>query len=616
MIKKNKGKYTILKWLGIGIGFIMLVAIGAALYFNAKWKPLLTEKIKEGVYNASDRLYHIDFKNIQINLITGSVTLDSIHLSPDTAVFNQLKARRLAPTHLFNIRLEKLRLRRVGLLTVYFKKRIDMTDIILDRPSINMIYNKVPKRPATVKEEKTLYEQIAKSLESIHIKAIKINDADFDYINGGNGKVMNTVRRLNLMVKDLLIDSLSDTDTTRFYYTKDVAFSLAGYESVTEDKMYTMKADTIDGSASDQTLTIKGFKMIPMYPDLTFSRKYPTQKDRYDLNFEAIRLLGVDFVRLNQEGSLHARSASIGPAKVAIFMNRELPPPNFNKGRNYPHMALRRVPIEMLIDTVKIKNVNVAYTEYNPITKKRGTVYLDNLKGNILNVTTDSLSLARNNHARASLSTTIMKAVKLDVNLNLDLTAQNGAFTYSGTIGSMNMTDLNPLSEALGLVKLESGKVQKAEFDISANLYGSRGTMRFYYTDLKIAMLKEGENDSKPKKQGLLSFLANTVFVKDANPTKGEPVRTANITFERTPAASFFNLLWKSVFIGIRETVGVGIIPPKSPEQAYQKIEDKRAGDKEKTSEQKAEERKEKREQRREERKEKREQRKAEKEVK
>jgi hypothetical protein len=246
--------------------------------------------------------------------------------------------------------------------------------------------------------------------------------------------------------------------------------------------------------------------------------------------------------------------------------------------------------------------VDVAYTEYNPITKKRGTVYLDNLKGRILNVTTDSATLAKNNHAKANLSTTIMKAVKLDVNLDMNLTDKNGSFTYSGTIGSMNMTDLNQLSEALGLVKIESGKVQKAEFDISANLNGSRGTMRFYYTDLKIAMLKEGENGSKPKKQGLLSFLANTVLVKDANPTKGEPVRVANITFVRTPAASFFNLLWKSVFIGIRETVGVGIVPPKSPEQAYQKIEDKRNDGTEKAKEKKAEERKEKREERKEKR--------------
>jgi hypothetical protein len=607
MAGKHTGKYKVLKWVGAVLGVIVLLAVGAALYLSAKWKPLVSDKIKEAVYNGSDKLYRLDFKDIHLNLITGSATFDSVSLMPDTAVFRQLKLTRQAPTHLFQVKLAKLRLRHIGIMTAYFQKRIDMTDIILDKPSINMIYNKVPKRPDTVKDERTLYEQISKTLKSIHIKGIKIVDADFDYINGADWQVLNRVKHLNVVVKDILIDSLSGSDTSRLYYTKDIGFSLIGYKSVTKDKMYTLKADTLSGSASDKTITIKGLKMIPMYPDLTFSRKYKTQKDRYDLSFNTIKLRGVDFVRLNQEGSIHAGSATLGPAKVGIFMNRELPPPSFNKGRNYPHIALRRLSLPLLIDTLKISNIDVAYTEYNPITKKRGTVYLDNLKGRVLNVTNDSAGLAKNNHAKAQLSTRIMKAVNLSVNIDFNLTAANGAFSYNGTVGPMDMRDLNPLSEALGLVKIESGKVQKADFNINADLNGSRGKMHFYYTDLKVAMLKEGEAGEKPKKQGLLSFLANNVLIKDANPTKDQPVRVADINFQRTPAASFFNLLWKGVFIGIRETVGIGIVPVKSPEEAHVKIVDKKV---EKTSEQKAQERKEKRQ----ERKEKREKRKAEKE--
>lgn len=67
----------------------------------------------------------------------------------------------------------------------------------------------------------------------------------------------------------------------------------------------------------------------------------------------------------------------------------------------------------------------------------------------------------------------------------------------------------------------------------------------------------------KKKKKGLLSFLANNILIKNDNPTKGEFVRTANITYERVPQASFFNLMWKSVFVGIRETVGIGGVPMK-----------------------------------------------------
>lgn len=106
--------------------------------------------------------------------------------------------------------------------------------------------------------------------------------------------------------------------------------------------------------------------------------------------------------------------------------------------------------------------------------------------------------------------------------------------------------------------------------------------MNFYYTALKVALLKETEEGAAPKKKGFLSFLANKLVIKDANPSKGEKVRTAEIRFERTPAASFFNLLWKSVFTGIRETVGIGMVPVKSPEKAYEKVKDKKQERKEK----------------------------------
>ena len=150
----------------------------------------------------------------------------------------------------------------------------------------------------------------------------------------------------------------------------------------------------------------------------------------------------------------------------------------------------------------------------------------------------------------------------MNVKIDFNLTDKNGAFSYVGNIGSFDLKVLNPLSKSLGLVAIEQGKVQKASFNINANLKRSSGQVIFYYNDLKVNLLKEDE-DGEKKKKGLLSFLANTILIKNDNPTKGESVRKANVTFEREPQASFFNLMWKSVFVGIRETVGIGAVPMK-----------------------------------------------------
>ncbi|RZL46465.1 MAG: hypothetical protein EOP00_14930, partial [Pedobacter sp.] len=177
MLKSKKSR-TIAKWVG-GIMLALIVILGsAAIYLSAKWKPLLTEKIKEGVFEGSNHLYKIDFNDIHLNLVTGTVVLDSISLYPDSAVFTKLKEVKRAPTHLFRIKLAHLKIGNVSILTAYFKKKLNISAIILDHPSIDMVFNKVPKNTDTVKDDRTLYQQISKSLKSIHVKDIKVIDAD------------------------------------------------------------------------------------------------------------------------------------------------------------------------------------------------------------------------------------------------------------------------------------------------------------------------------------------------------------------------------------------------------------------------------------------------------
>lgn len=570
--KNDSGKYRLRKWV---IAFFALFVIGIAGFFilMARWKPVLSKKLKDGVYNQSFHLYKLDFKDISVNVLTGTIALHEVSLIPDTSVHNQLKKLSAAPANLFQVKLRKLELRRVALLTAYFKRNVEIKSIILDNPSIHMTHYKVKKLPDTIKENKTLYQLISNTIKSIDVKAVKIIDADFDYVNGDNAKKIHSVKHLSINVNDFLLDSLSQFDTTRYYYAKDIGFELTGYKFTSKDRMYTMKVDTIRGTAERKSIEIKGFQMIPMYPDLAFSRKYAYGKDRYDLKFNAISLEGVDFALLNSEEKLQAKALTIGPAKVNIFVNRELPaPPGLDKVRNFPHVALKRLSIPTIIDTIKLNNIDIAYTEYNPISQKRGTVYFQNLDGNIRNVTNDTAQLAKNNHAVANLSALVMKTSRIHVQIDFNLTAKDAAFSYNGNVAPMNMQVLNPMAKNMGLVEIESGQMQKTDFSIRANSKGSSGRVHFYYTDLKIKLLKEGEDGLAPKKKGFLSFLANTLLIKDANPSKGEKARTANVTFQRTPAASFFNLMWKGIFIGMRETVGLAIVPVKTPEQAMEKI--------------------------------------------
>lgn len=543
---------------GIFGGLVILLGI-VALVISAKWKPTLTTKLKEGVSEASDGLYRLNFQDIHLNVLTGTAVLDSVTLTPDTAVFEQMKLKRTAPAHLFRITLAHLKVSRVGILTAYFKKKVALAAILVDHPTIDMVYHKVPKNTDTVKDKRTLYQQISKSLKSISVAQIKVIDANFDYYNGR--KKLNSIQHLTINVKDVLIDSAAQFDTTRVFHSKNIGFELFGYSSVTKDKMYTLKLDTVRGSINGKDLELRGFRMIPMLKKLPFSRKYSTQKDRYDINFRTINLSGIDYVGLNKDGELHVNQVRLSSGTLNVFMNRELPPPAIDKARNFPHVALSRLPIPVTVDRLKLSNIDVAYGEYNPKTQEIGTIKLNGLNGVVTNLTNDSSRLAKKNHAYANLTTYVMGVAKLNVKIDFNLIAKNAAFHYKGTVGAFDLKALNAISKPLGQVEIESGKVTSTSFDVAANRSGANGTVSFFYKDLKIKMLGQTE-EGKEKKKGFLSFLANTILIKDDN-IPGEKGRTVKVSHERVAQASFFNLMWKTIFSGIRETVGIGIVPMK-----------------------------------------------------
>lgn len=563
------------------LGSVIAVIISVMIILSAIWKPILSEKIKEGVYNGSKHLYTIDFKSLKLNVLTGSASLGYVTLKPNLAVLDSLKTINEVPANVFEINLKKMEIKGVGILTAYFKKKININAIILDKPIINVTFSKTKKN---AEKKKTLFESISKTLKSIRVKEIKINDADVDYFNKSKAKTtVNSVKHLNLIIDDFLIDSLAQQDSTRFYFTKDIKFNIAGYSSITKDKMYKMSVDTISGSVKSKTLSISNFKLKPLKNELAFARTYKTQKDRYDLAFEKIEFEGFDFLGFSSDQKIYTKALNIGPANVEVFMSRESPAPaGLDKGVNYPHMALKRLEIPIEIDQVSLKNVQLKYAEYNPPSKKIGFVEFKSLAGDILNVTNDSLALIKNNHANASFTTKLMGTGNLNLKIDFNLTSKIGAFSYTGSLSNFNLKGLNPLSKALGLVEIESGQVQQIAFNVNGNLRTAKGSMSMLYNNLKVNLLSDNIDGTGTKKKGLLSFLANNILVKDDNPTRSEQPRTAQMTNTRINSASFFNLMWKTLFLGIKDITGVGIVPEKNPVKQQKVVAEKIKAEKKK----------------------------------
>lgn len=550
-------KNTVLKWVITIIGIFILLAGGLAWYINLKWKPLLTTAIQNALIDASDSLYTVKFSDIEVNILTGSAIVDSIEITPNLAIYEKMKLARTAPENIFSLKVFKLSLKNVKPLKVYQQKKLDIKNITIQNPELSIYYTKLNNQIQKKEDHRTPYQRIKKSLKELRITSIFLTDVKFKYVDQSYKKPKITAfDQMNIRLNDILVDSLSDSDSTRIFNTKDIIAEINNYTFPTPDSLYRINISHAYVSSQKKQLSISGIELLPRLKEMQFAAHFKTQQERYKITFDSVLVNNIRFRELIDRRRLRSSSVTLDKGSVDVFLNRSKPVKTIDKGVNFPHLALKRLNWDIIADTVVVKNTSIAYTEYNPKTAAKGTVYFKRLNGRIFNVTNDSVSLKKNHTADAYLQTYLMDKGKIDIHIAFNLIDTKGAFSYDGTLGPMSFTALNPLTKPLSMIATKSGEVQGMDFNIKGNVDGAQGRLVLKYTDLNISIMKKGDDDQL-KKSGIISFLANALLVDNANPKGKDPLKIAYPTYKRPREGSFFNLMWKTVFEGLKTSVGI-----------------------------------------------------------
>jgi len=159
----------------------------------------------------------------------------------------------------------------------------------------------------------------------------------------------------------------------------------------------------------------------------------------------------------------------------------------------------------------------------------------------------------------------------LKVKFNFNLTDEKSPFTYSGSLGPMDLVPLNPATMPLGMVKVNEGRLKEFTFDISANRHFAKGRVKLLYNDAKVALLKADTAQDKLKKKLVATLFANIFILKHDNPDNpDEQPRVANVTYIRKPETAFFGYMWQTLLSGIKPSVGLD----KKTEQSIAVMQD------------------------------------------
>lgn len=578
--KKYSKSVVIALWLGgIVLFFLTLLTIGS-WYLETKFP----DKLKTMVSEKSNGQYQLEFDKMTLSLLKGQVHLQNVHLSVDTqAYFDHFSDS--SGNYLIQLDAKKLDVSGIKILNYLRTKKVVIGDVFLDQPDVVLYQMRDTLKVDSV--EKNLYEQIPDLLKGMKMNSLQVNE--LTYAKREKGSVKDSVNKLSgvsFSVHKIAIDSSALENPNVTWFSEDIKVNINQMSYMLASGLYSLKVEKLVMSTKEKSVDVEAFKVIPQYKELEFSKRLGKAGDRYNVILPLLEARGIDFKKIEQEGKVFLKSLSMSNAQAIIFHNRKMPSDGKDAIQNAPHLALKRLKTPILIDTVKATNFEIHYRELTPESNRVGDVFFTNMNGVIKNITNDSSALKKNHWITSTFDMKFLDLAKINVDLNLNLLSKVGEFNYKGNLGAANAVNYNQILTPLAMVKVEKGYISKVVFDIKANRYGSNGTVQMLYKDLKVDVLVK-EDSGKLGKDGLMSFLANKLLITPSNPLPGLPVRVSHFTYPHSSKRSFFNLMWKSIFAGIK-----GIVIESKAQKKKDKVllkENKRAERKQKKETKKAE---------------------------
>jgi len=555
-------KYNILtrKWhktTAVTVLILSSIILILAVLINSYWSPILAMRVKSVVLTSSDSLYTANFSSAELHIIRGELIIYNISLKPDTAVYNRRKKQHLAPNNLVELHVKRLILYHIHPFKLYFEHKLDINEIILTQPELSVSYELNHIKDTVVKDRRSPWQKISKSLESVHIGQIFLNDVKLKYSDySGNKVAVSELKEMELSANDLLIDSTTQHDKSRVLFCKEIITELYNYSGKSPNGLYSYKIDHLKLSTLTSELNAEGLTLAPISTTAFFNK---TNKDKYTIRLDSLQLNHFDYLSYHKYRMFHASVMTLNRGTMELFNNPNGVPGNggADKIKSFPAVALSKLTTDIIIDTILVRNVNVAYSEFNAKSNQTGTITFNNTTGSVLNVTNNKDALSKNNISTIQLETYFMNRGKLNVFFTFNLIDKDVSYNYKGSLGPMGLAAINTATVPFALVKITSGSVKRLDFDIHANSRVSSGKFVLLYNGVKVKLLKP-DTTYGLKSKVIESLFANMFILKHDNPDKeGEVPRSFDINYIRPKDSPFFKTIWQTLLSGIKPSVGL-----------------------------------------------------------
>ena len=150
-----------------------------------------------------------------------------------------------------------------------------------------------------------------------------------------------------------------------------------------------------------------------------------------------------------------------------------------------------------------------------------------------------------------------VNAGTMKVHMIIPVPSPEFSFHYSGSLSKMDLSPLNSMLEISDQMRIKTGVLQEATFDVNVISGRASGTLRGVYNDLTLAAIDKETGSEKGFSNGFISFITNNFKIRKTNvPDKSGSMKIGTVKYLRVADDPFIQFEWFALRTAVRDVVG------------------------------------------------------------
>ena len=532
----------------------LLIVIAVVCSFLLLLNTILESIVKSSITTELDSMsiesgYILGIDDVNLNVFRGNISISGFYAKPQETLFKAFAKGETNRNLLKQLSVSEASLSGLGVYNLIVKRELMIDKINIEALNFNFY------RPEKQYHLKALEEdqKIRLNLDSIHIPGLekidltKMHVADYGF-HVIDASTMDTISEYN--GKELLFLGLNMNEIpwNKGYFTFDFSeleLQLKQQEFKLQDEQYVVSFDDFQYKYYDQEAKLINFELKPILNHEEPHSGLSMIGKRIEGSVDTITISGIDTRPLFKSGTLSIQNIHINGLEGSFLRDKNIPW-DLDEIIILPQKRLENIRPPLYVNSLTIDNSRFLYSEKLVDTEEHVEVNLENIKGEINNITSIRDSIINNKSLDIKLSSDILNILPASVHISMPYNTTNSSFYVSGfTKGTADFLNLNPVIYPVLGIKFEDGILDGVNFNFTGNSIKATGELTMLYRDLELEIYRKDKSENKK-----ISWVANA-FIKKSNPSKRGRTVVAKIDFKRVKYKGFDNYLWKSVQSGI-----------------------------------------------------------------